>query len=430
MADGDYVDDLILPWGHYPPRGLAVEICGVGSAKVTYSQPGRFLSVWGKQKLTLRNLKIMDFRKLQHSDTDDCLIEVTNDAVLHLTKVTIDSDFAYAQDKKAAISSGHQYPELGKAMTFVVSIRSEVVFTECVVKSGYIGCQLNSSVTASGSKFKRGFFRATNNSTLDLSRCEMVGGDDLGDPESTDVLIQAQCGVSVTIKDSIVEKWHIVAGLRQRDTKVHVENCLLECNIVCLLVFNADATFVGNKIHCNLLLHMEMNTEGKVEFRRNEMIDSEPARFELDKHSKRPVHDFKKVEYYEDQYLQKDRPKAKDKSERAKQFNAAAARGDYIDLRGKEFSTPGDNFEKNCEKCDVSEVIWIRTMKQANRPGWEDVVEAMVGAEALKSGRLKFKHCSACKSVCYCSRECQKADWKDHKQICATYRSARKGDSK
>ncbi len=38
-------------------------------------------------------------------------------------------------------------------------------------------------------------------------------------------------------------------------------------------------------------------------------------------------------------------------------------------------------------------------------------------AHCKKSG-LKFKHCSACKSVYYCSRECQKSDWKRHKKEC------------
>uniref|UniRef100_A0A7S3H3C9 MYND-type domain-containing protein n=1 Tax=Spumella elongata TaxID=89044 RepID=A0A7S3H3C9_9STRA len=30
----------------------------------------------------------------------------------------------------------------------------------------------------------------------------------------------------------------------------------------------------------------------------------------------------------------------------------------------------------------------------------------------------KFKSCSKCKNVCYCSRECQTAHWKEHKSIC------------
>ena len=43
---------------------------------------------------------------------------------------------------------------------------------------------------------------------------------------------------------------------------------------------------------------------------------------------------------------------------------------------------------------------------------------------------LKFKHCSACKSVHYCSRECQKSDWKRHKKECKKVESPPKDEKK
>ena len=41
----------------------------------------------------------------------------------------------------------------------------------------------------------------------------------------------------------------------------------------------------------------------------------------------------------------------------------------------------------------------------------------------LKCGKeeepgAKFKKCGKCEDVCYCSRECQKAHWKEHKKEC------------
>jgi len=35
-----------------------------------------------------------------------------------------------------------------------------------------------------------------------------------------------------------------------------------------------------------------------------------------------------------------------------------------------------------------------------------------------ESVKLKMKYCSICKSVRYCSAECQKKDWKTHKLVC------------
>jgi hypothetical protein len=38
--------------------------------------------------------------------------------------------------------------------------------------------------------------------------------------------------------------------------------------------------------------------------------------------------------------------------------------------------------------------------------------------EAGKAEGVKLSFCNSCRSVSYCSRECQKADWKTHKNIC------------
>jgi hypothetical protein len=38
--------------------------------------------------------------------------------------------------------------------------------------------------------------------------------------------------------------------------------------------------------------------------------------------------------------------------------------------------------------------------------------------EKKKADGVKLSFCSSCRSVSYCSRECQKADWKTHKNIC------------
>ncbi|KAJ7167951.1 hypothetical protein C8R46DRAFT_1094572 [Mycena filopes] len=44
----------------------------------------------------------------------------------------------------------------------------------------------------------------------------------------------------------------------------------------------------------------------------------------------------------------------------------------------------------------------------------------------LKCGKIddrhQFKHCSACQSTTYCSRECQRVDWRKHRSVCAYLR--------
>lgn len=33
---------------------------------------------------------------------------------------------------------------------------------------------------------------------------------------------------------------------------------------------------------------------------------------------------------------------------------------------------------------------------------------------------VRLKHCAKCQTTSYCSRDCQKADWKNHKKVCAS----------
>lgn len=49
-----------------------------------------------------------------------------------------------------------------------------------------------------------------------------------------------------------------------------------------------------------------------------------------------------------------------------------------------------------------------------------DTFDGLVeGYQCEKCHKSATKRCSKCKSVWYCSRDCQLNHWKDHKPICA-----------
>ena len=70
----------------------------------------------------------------------------------------------------------------------------------------------------------------------------------------------------------------------------------------------------------------------------------------------------------------------------------------------EEFLTKRNNFVyKSCSHCCRMENEAI--LKKAS----------LEGTEKLE----KFSYCKACRQTCYCSRECQKADWPDHRLTCS-----------
>lgn len=74
---------------------------------------------------------------------------------------------------------------------------------------------------------------------------------------------------------------------------------------------------------------------------------------------------------------------------------------------------------------DMSSVIGRETTtpaereaeKEANDPNTKHCAKCQKPQSDLPS---PLKRCAKCQTQCYCSRECQKADWKTHKKICAT----------
>ena len=81
-------------------------------------------------------------------------------------------------------------------------------------------------------------------------------------------------------------------------------------SIAFVITYNADAQIVGCRFSCRYILAMQMNREGKVEFRENEMIENRPN-FILDGDSKLTFNDFEAPEIEIKDFGTMDRPHAK-----------------------------------------------------------------------------------------------------------------------
>lgn len=62
-----------------------------------------------------------------------------------------------------------------------------------------------------------------------------------------------------------------------------------------------------------------------------------------------------------------------------------------------------------CSKCDEAHQTWCKENLNIINPD---------SCEVCHQIKDKMFMCSRCKSVRYCSTDCQKTDWKSHKNIC------------
>ena len=140
---------------------------------------------------------------------------------------------------------------------------------------------------------------------------------------------------------------------------------------------------------------VSQNTKGKVELKKNRLGPKTPKVVLKDAISTKPSHDIKGLKCAAE--LKEVQPNShytrRERSEYTEKVSCGAG----------EFSSHKDLSDpryKRCERCNYGQGFLFN---------WQ-------GQE--QSGEKKFQYCSKCRSVCYCSKECQIAHWPDHKLIC------------
>ena len=131
------------------------------------------------------------------------------------------------------------------------------------------------------------------------------------------------------------------------------------------------------------------NIKGTISYQNNR-VRNRLAYMVKDTKSIIPNHDFKYVLLSGRENLLMEYPSDKELAANTRTMHALL---DAAEACGSRYyaSEPGLGHTKSCNKCMCIE-------KRRNSE--------------------KMKYCIKCRKVCYCSKECQKADWGDHKLIC------------
>ena len=180
---------------------------------------------------------------------------------------------------------------------------------------------------------------------------------------------------------------HLCKGLKYINTwnLTQFGTTIVDCNIDCL----------------DGLLKISFNVKGKVKFVRNRLSDSTPRIFATDNMSNPPKHDVEGINFTKLNIHEGPRYSDKEMSEYTE-----SAKGKALPPR----SVVLDEKYKRCKKCDK--------------------LEGFASIHTSGSGRFdpteKFRHCSGCRAAVYCSKECQRAHWPDHRLTCKDQRATSK----
>ena len=105
-----------------------------------------------------------------------------------------------------------------------------------------------------------------------------------------------------------------------------------------------------------------------------------------------------------------------------KMQSAMSESGHEVGFRGQEQAPPSTYWEmsqiptKEGRKCDYDECSNVHGKREAPEPGKK------------KGRKTRLQECLGCFDTMYCSTECQKAAWPDHKALCKEAQRKRKED--
>ena len=241
----------------------------------------------------------------------------------------------------------------------------------------------------------------------EFNRCEFSGAWDweADADDNSSMGFNITHGSDVTITECKITRFFTGIMALDLNTRVNVRSCkIMFCSVAISPGVDSSASVSECFLGCRIATSLEANAKGVVEFSRNTTIGSPIIM--VDPRSEPPKHDFKSPKIVNYSRDPRTHASSKEQSKFVKQgtremermMSEAAATGDFPpldDMKKYVF----DGLYKKCRYCEK----------------FEDQ-RGLLG-DGREAGH-KFKYCSKCQKVCYCSKECQDSDWKAHKLTC------------
>ena len=210
---------------------------------------------------------------------------------------------------------------------------------------------------------------------------------------------------------------HFIAFSTRRYSNVSLKGCILsDCAMVAHAHENGSLSITDCEVNSsNPLLAIESNVKGKVEFLRNRLGDTTSRTILVDKISKKPKCDVDGVIYEVYRGEKEDRPEST--KERAKRIKVQSKFTNDIKRRAQRL---GDSFNVNAFLLEKRLKRSGESYKICENCNHLEDTEAFDEWVCGRSAQLKekFRYCRGCWEVLYCTVECQRDHWPDHRLSC------------
>ena len=201
---------------------------------------------------------------------------------------------------------------------------------------------------------------------------------------------------------SMISNFQIAISIHGSNTRVNVLSCRLRgCYLGVDILHDASCLVSESILETDGVACVLKNTSGVVEFKGNVKLKGNEVGWPLilvDRISKPVIHDFENVDvqFHQPRTSLNSRKTQSKFSEQTSQLVSESA------FLHRLLTSPSSARDACLRVSDID-------YKYCRHCGTAE--------DRFKSG-FKFKYCSSCHRVCYCSKECQTADWKDHKFGC------------
>jgi len=413
-----YVDDINDIPSKKMPTGFALEIIGLGGVRI---QCSRFGPVIKGVKVTFKNIVFMDMRKLKGLNLSCFTVDATQGAKVELIDVKMHAGdvFCVGAYNHGSIVTLTNCDLVQSRGAVSAQDGGNIVMVDCRVSNMGTRCvdvTSNSSFTAKASTFTncRQVSIQASSKALFVD-CQIKGPFDINNPgtitdEDDGSVLMASAQSSISVKGTTFDGWMNVANATEFAVMAFDNCCIKNCISLAVAGLNSKITCENSELGCFFAIKLVYNMKGKAIFKNNTVPDGKTISLFKDRNSAEPIHDFKDFKLTnEEEDLQRELGNLPGRKERSKytKMKKTEAGGQFVD----------NPYYKACGRCGYPE----GGPSAINKKSQEDTGKAAAKEEdwPVFERFAVFKYCQGCKKLCYCSKKCQREDWKSHKTVCA-----------